>query len=129
MGADASLAGRTVDIAEAAGLALLCVVQAAGPVDGNVALAAVQASGALHGAAGADAAELEQAVEDRAVVADVVLALLAREVVHVVGRDLVQEVDVLVGVELRHLVLGGRLCALRGTLAASSDPDAPRLRT
>ena len=103
---------RTIDVAEATGLAILGVVQAAGPVDGDVALAAVQTSGALHGAAGTDAAELKQAVEHGTVVADVVLALLLGVLVHVVGGDLVQEVDVLVRVELRHFILGGRLCAL-----------------
>ena len=51
---------HTVDIAEAAGLALFGVVQAAGPVDGNVALFAVEPGRALHASAGADAAELEQ---------------------------------------------------------------------
>jgi hypothetical protein len=88
-------------------------MQAAGPVDGDVALAAVQTRCALHGAAGADAAELEQAVEHGTVVADVVLALLLGVLVHVVRGDLVQKVDVLVRVKLRHLVFGGRLCALK----------------
>lgn len=95
------------------------MVQTAGPVDGDVALAAVQTRCALHGAAGADAAELKQAVEHGAVVADVVLALLLGVLVHVVGGYLVQEVNVLVRVELRHFVLGGRLCALKNEVSIS----------
>lgn len=85
------------------------MVETTGPVDGDVALVAVQTGGALHAAAGADAAELEQAVKDRAVISDIVLALLSHKGVHVVGRDLLQELDVLVGVELRHLGRDGRL--------------------
>jgi hypothetical protein len=87
-------------------------MQSAGPVDRDIALPAVQTRRSLHGSSRANSAELEQAVEDGTVVANVVLALLLGETVHVVGRDLVQELDVLVGVELRHLVLGGWFGAL-----------------
>jgi hypothetical protein len=102
----------TVDIAETTSFALLCVVQSAGPVDRDIALPAVQTRRTLHGASRADSAKLEQAVKHRTIVADIVLALLLSKAVHVVGRDLVQELDVLVGVELRHFVLGGRFGAL-----------------
>ena len=87
-------------------------MQSTCPVDGNVALVAVEAGSTLHASARADAAELEEAIEDRAVIADVVLALLSHKGVHVVGRDFLQEFDVLVGVELRHLGRDGRLRAL-----------------
>jgi hypothetical protein len=87
-------------------------MQTASPVDSNVAFAAVQPCGALHATSSADATELEQAVEDRAIVANVILALLFAEVVHVVGCDALQEIDIFVGVELGHLVLGGGLCAV-----------------
>lgn len=43
------------------------MVQAAGPVDGDVGGAVVQPRGAVHRAAGRDAAEVEEAVEDGAV--------------------------------------------------------------
>jgi hypothetical protein len=105
----------TVDITKTTSFALLCVMQSAGPVDRDIALPAVQTRRALHGASRADTAELEQAVKDGTVVSNVVLALLFGEAVHVVRRDLVQELDVLVGVELRHFVLG------RGFGALSSD--------
>lgn len=106
------VAVHTVDVTESTGFTLLGVMQTAGPVDSNVALAAVQSCSTLHTATSADAAELEQAVEDWAIVADVVLALLFAEVVHVVGSDALQKIDVLVGVELGHLVLGRRFGAV-----------------
>lgn len=103
----------TIDIAEATCFTLLGVMQTTSPVDSNVAFAAVQAGCALHCATCADTAKLEQAVKHGTVIADVVFALLLSKVVHVVWRDLVQKVDVLVCVELRHLVLGGRFGALQ----------------
>jgi hypothetical protein len=103
---------HTIDVAKTTGLALLGVMQTASPIDGDVALLAVEASRALHATACADAAELEEAIEDGAVVADVVLALLSHKGVHIVGRDLLKEFDVLVGVELRHLGRDGRLRTL-----------------
>jgi len=90
-------------------------MQAARPVDGNVALLAVESRSALHRAAGADAAELEEAVEDGTVVADIVFSLLAHVGVHIVRRHLGQEVDVLVRVELRHLGKHGWFRALSRT--------------
>lgn len=105
-------AKHTVDVAETTGLAFLGVVQTTSPVDGDVALAAIQPCGALHAASSADSAELEQAVEDGTVVTDIVFALLFAKVVHVVGSDALQEIDVLVGVELGHLVFRCGLCAV-----------------
>jgi hypothetical protein len=87
-------------------------MQATRPVDCDIALSSVQTRRAFHCATRADTAELEQPIEHRAVVSDVVLALLLREVVHVVRGDFVEKVNVLVGVELRHFVLGGRFGAL-----------------
>ncbi len=100
----------TVDVAEPAGLALLCVMQTSGPVDRDVTLATVETSGTLHAASCADAAELKQTVKDRTIVSDIVLPLLFRVVVHVVWRDSLEEVDVFVCVELGHFKL---VCRLR----------------
>ena len=105
---------HTVDIAEPARLALLGVMQAACPVDGNVALFAVEPCRAFHAAAGADAAELKEAVKHGAVVADVVFALLPHMIVHIIGSHLLQKLNVLVRVELRHLGGDGGFCALQG---------------
>ena len=107
-----AIAQLTVDVAETTGFALLGVMQTTSPVHSNIAFAAVQPRRTLHAAASTDTAEFEQTVEDRTVVADVVFALLFAEVVHVVWGDALQEVDVLVGVELGHLVLGCGLCAV-----------------
>lgn len=88
------------------------MMETTGPVDGNVALLAVKASGALHAAAGADAAKFKKAIKDGTVITDVELALLLLVGVHVVGGDLLQEVDVFVGVELGHLSAGSGFGAL-----------------
>jgi hypothetical protein len=52
------------------------MVKASGPVDSNVTLLTVQTRGALHAAACADTAELEETVKDGTVVTHVVLDLL-----------------------------------------------------
>ena len=112
---------RTVDIAEAAGLALLGVVQSTGPVDSNVAFVAAETSGTLHASASADAAELEKAVENRTIISDIVFSLLLRERLHVLGGHLLEKVDVLVGVELRHLKEDGGLRTLRKVRVSDSE--------
>jgi hypothetical protein len=102
----------TIDVAETTSFALLRVMQATRPVDCNIALSSVQTRSTLHSASSADTAELKQAVEDWTIVSNVVFALLLGEVIHVVWRDLVQKLNVLVRVELRHFVLGGWFGAL-----------------
>lgn len=96
----------TIDITETRRLAFLGVVQPACPVDGHIAFPAIQSRSTFHTAASTDAAELEQAIEDWTVISNVVFALLFGEVVHVVRRDALQEINIFVCVELRHLVLG-----------------------
>src|ERR1700760_197408 len=85
--------GGTIDVAEATRLALLCMMQPTSPVDGDIALLPVQPRSPLHAASSTDPTELEQPIEHRTVVTDVVLALLLGETVHVVGGDALQEVD------------------------------------
>lgn len=95
------------------------MVKTTRPIDGNVALVAIQTGGPLHAAASADSAELEEPVKDRAIIADIVLALLSHKGVHVVRRDSLKKLDVLVGMELRHLRGHGGLCALlQGKMAS-----------
>lgn len=84
------------------------------PIDGNVALLSVETGSALHRAASADATELEQTIKDRTVVTDVVLRLLSLVGLHVVGRNPSEELDILVGMELGHLVDNCRLRSLQG---------------
>lgn len=88
------------------------MVKTTSPVDCNITFVAVQSCGAFHTASSADSAELEKTVEHGAIVSNIVSALFLREMVHVVGCDLGQEVDIFVGVELGHLVLGGRFRTL-----------------
>lgn len=99
----------TIDVAEATGLALLCVMQPTSPVDCNIALLPVQASGALHRSSCADSTELEETVKYRTVITDIIFGLLSHVTVHVIGGDPSEEVDVLVGMELCHLIDNGRL--------------------
>jgi hypothetical protein len=87
-------------------------MQTSCPVDSNVAFASVEACGTFHCSTCADPTELEQTIEDRAIVSDIVLALLASKVLHVVWGNFVEKVDVLVRVELRHFVLRGWFGAL-----------------
>ena len=79
------------------------MVQAAGPIDGDVGVFAVEADGGADGAAGGGAAEVEEAVEDGAVLADVEALELTVVGVGILGEDLRrdggEEVDVVVGVE------------------------------
>ncbi len=88
------------------------MVETTRPIHGNVTFVAVESRSTLHAATGADPTELEEAVENGAVVADVVLALLTHVGIHVVGRHLLEEVDVLVRVKLGHFCEDGRLRAL-----------------
>ena len=103
-----------VDVAEARRLALLGVVEAAGPVDGDVGLGVDQTAGGAEGAASRDGAELEQALEGRAVLADEEALAVAGDVVEGFWRDAGEAVDVLVGVEARHLVGRAPVGALQG---------------
>ena len=91
-----------VDVAEARRLGLLGVMEAAGPVDDDVGAVLVEAAGAADGAGSVQLAELEEAVENGAVLPDVEALELADVVLHVVGGDDAEEVDVVVGVEARH---------------------------
>ena len=104
-------------------------MQTASPVDGNVAFLAVETRRALHAAACADAAELEQPIENRTVIPDVVLALLSHKGVHVVRRDSLQEFNVFVGMELRHLGRDGRLRALREKTVSKCALTRPAMQS
>ena len=104
----------TIDVTETTGFALLGVMKSTSPVDCDVAFASVEARSALHAATGGDTTKLEEAIEDWAIVADVELALLFHEGVHVVWRDLLEKVDILVCMKLGHFML----CSWFGSLNA-----------
>lgn len=102
----------TVDVAEATGFTLLCMVKPTSPIDGNITLAPVKAGCALHTATSTDTAKFEEAVEDRTIIADIESALLLLEVFHVIRRHSPEEINVFVRVKLGHLHLGRRFCSL-----------------
>lgn len=104
----------TIDVAETTGFALLGVMESTSPVDCDVAFASVEARSALHAPTSRDTTELEEAIKDGAIVADVEFALLFHEGVHIVWRDLLEKVDILVGMKLGHFML----CSWFGSLNA-----------
>ena len=106
---------HTVHIAETRSFTLFRVMQTTSPVDGNLTLLAVQSRRTLHAATSADTAEFKQAIEYGAVISDIVLALLLAVRLHVIRCYSLQEIDVVVGVELGHLVFRRRFCSLYGT--------------
>jgi len=102
-----------VRVAESRCLAALRVVEPSGPVDDDVGAALVEARRARDRATRVRLTVLVQPVEDRAIVADVE-ALEHRAkllLLHVLGRDSAQEVDVFVGVEGDHVLERRRLRA------------------
>jgi len=100
---------NVVDVAEAGRLGLLGVVQAAGPVDGDVSVGAVEADGGADGAASGGATEVEETVEDRAILPHVEALELAVVGVGVLGQDLRrnggQELDIVIGMEAADVLL------------------------
>lgn len=103
----------TVDVAEATRFALLRMMQASRPVHGNVAFLPVQSRCALHATTSTDAAKLKEAVEDGAVITNIIFALLSHVAIHIVVRNFLQEVNIIIGVELCHFTPRGRFRALR----------------
>ena len=88
------------------------MMKATSPIDGNIALLTIQTSSSLHTATSADAAKLEKAIENRTIVTDVVLALLSHVAVHVVGCDLLQKINVVIGMKLCHFASSSRFRTL-----------------
>ena len=108
----------TVNVAEAAGLALFCVMKTTCPIDCHVTFAAVQPCSTLHTATCAYAAKFEETVKDWAVVAHVETALLFLVRLHIVRCHFLEEFDVFVRVELGHLKIGSWLGALQNRSAS-----------
>ena len=102
----------TIDVAEATCLTLLCVMEASSPINSDIALAAVKTGCTLHATTRADTAKLEKPIKDRAIIANIELALLFRVILHIIWCDLLKEVDIFIGVKLGHLMLVGRFCSL-----------------
>ena len=96
-----------VHVAETGGFVLLGVVQSAGPVYHRVRLLVVETNGAADRAARVDLAKVEQTVKDGAILRAVEALQLAHVLVLVVGGDETEELDVLVAVELGHVLRRG----------------------
>lgn len=102
----------TVYIAEAAGFTLFRVMETARPVDRNVTFAAIQPCSTLHAASCTDAAKLEQAVKNWAVITHVEPALLFLVRLHIVGCHFLKELNVFICMKLGHLEIGSRFGTL-----------------
>merc|ERR1719469_621129 len=98
---------NVVDVTEAGGFRFLGVVKASRPVDSDVRGLLVQLDRAGHGTACGQLAELVESVKHRTVLAHVETLELFAVIRHVVGADGAEESDVVVTVELGHLVLSG----------------------
>jgi hypothetical protein len=96
-------------------------MKTAGPVHRNVALAAIKTCSTFHTTTSTDSAKFEQAIEDRTIIPHIKLALLFCKVVHIVRGNLLKEIDILVGVELGHLMLRRRFGALKRAVSESSE--------
>lgn len=103
---------HTIDVTEAAGFALLGMMETSCPVHSNIALSAIQSCSALHTSPCADATEFKETVEHRAIIPNIVFSLLLRVQVHIIRSDSAKKVDILVRVKLGHLVFGSRFGAL-----------------
>ena len=97
---------NVVDVTEAGGLGFLGVMQAAGPVDGNVSRLLVQLDGRRNRPSGRQLAKLVETVKDWTILADVEPLHLFVVLAHVVGPNGSKETDVIVRMELCHLFLG-----------------------
>jgi len=83
------------------------VVQTTSPIHSHVAFTPVQSCSTLHAATCADAAEFEKAIEHRTVVPYIEPTLLFLVCLHIIWGDFVEEINVFICVELRHLELAG----------------------
>lgn len=88
-------------------------MQTASPVDSNVGLSHVELDCSANGPASGQLAKVVQSVEYWAVLAHVEALQLLDVVVHVLGRDHLEELHIVIGVEFRHVALGRRLRPLQ----------------
>jgi len=96
-----------VDVAKAGGLRFLGMMQATAPVDADLRGLFVQLYGCSHGSSGGELAKLVESVEYGAIFAHIEALHLLVVLGHVVWPNGSQEPDVLVRVELGHLIGSG----------------------
>lgn len=95
---------NVVDVTEAGRLELLGVVQAAGPVDGDVTAVLVQLHGAVQRRARVHGTKVVQALEHRTILAHVEVVQVLAVRGQGLRRDPLQKLDVLVVVEPAHVM-------------------------
>lgn len=78
------------------------MVQATGPIYGDVAFLAVQACSSLHRTTAANATEFKKTIKHWAIVSDVETSLLLAVILHVVWANFAEKIDVLISVKLGH---------------------------
>lgn len=88
------------------------MVQTARPIHRDITFSSIQPRSALHAAPGANSTKLEQPIKHGTIIPYIIPALLAGVGVHIVRGNALKEVDVLVGMELRHFVFGRGLGAV-----------------
>lgn len=79
---------NVIDVTKPRRFSFLSVVQASSPIDCDIGIAVIELNGGADGSTGGGAAEVEDAVEDGTVLADVEALELAVVGVVVVGEDL-----------------------------------------
>lgn len=114
----------TVKVAKSGCFALFGVMKTTSPIDGDVALSAVQSSRSLHTSTTGDTAELKESIKHRTIISNVILSLLLGELIHIVGSNFGQEINVLVRVELTHLLLCCRFCTLAQGQRGAAEQSA-----
>ena len=87
-------------------------MQTSGPINSHVAFLSVQPRCSLHTSSRADAAKLEEPIENGAVIPYIKAPLLFLVHLHVIGRHFAEKFDVLIRVKLSHFKAGGRFCSL-----------------
>ena len=102
----------TINVTKPTGLALLSMMQSSCPVHCDITFTAVETRGTLHATPCTDTAELKEAIKDWTVVSHIETTLLLLIRLHIVGGYFIQEVNVLIGMELRHFKLGSGLRTL-----------------
>lgn len=98
---------NVVNIAEARGLALFGMVKAASPVDGDVTESMVKLDGPTHGSPGIGLTEVEKAIKNRAILADVEALESPDLVLLRLWGDAAKEGHIVVGMEATQVAVSG----------------------
>lgn len=98
-----------IHVAKSGRLALLGMMQAASPINGNVAVAMVELDGAPHGTSSVGLAKIIQTIKHGAIFANVETLQLPHLVVLRLWRDLLQERHVVIRMETTQVAIASGL--------------------